>query len=372
MQLRHRLHSEAELSGREENTSKLVHSVLESCQPDQLIDQIGGHGIAAVFAGREPGPNVLLRCELDALPINEDLDLPHKSQSVGTAHKCGHDGHMTIMTGVAQRLKDERPRRGSIVLLFQPAEETGEGAEWVINDPAFAKLKPDFAIALHNLPGYPLGQVIIRQGVFASASAGVIIELRGATSHAAEPHRGRSPALAVAELIQAISAAPQYFAALHESAKATIIHARVGQIAFGTSPGEGTVMTTLRAYANETMDNLQQRISALAEGIATAHQLTASVRTTEVFPVTENDETVARIIEQAAGELGLSVYRPEVPFAWSEDFGHFTTACPGALFGLGSGEDHPALHNPDYDFPDALIPHGVNMLWTTAHRLLES
>ncbi len=371
VQFRHRLHSMAELSGREINTSKLIHTSLVALKPDELLDNIGGHGLAAVFKGAEHGPAVLVRCELDALPIDEHIDLPHKSNAPGVAHKCGHDGHTAILMGLAQHLSQNRPTRGSAILLFQPAEETGEGAERVINDPEFAKLQADYSIALHNLPGYPLGQVIIKSGVFASASSGIVIELQGATSHAAEPHRGRSPALAVAELIQAISAAPQFYTALHESAKATIIHARVGHQAFGTSPGEGTVMATLRSYANDTMANLQQRVSSLAEGIAAAHGLNVAIRTTEVFPVTENDPTVVECITDAAAELGLPLLTPDVPFAWSEDFGHFAATCQGALFGLGSGENQPALHNPDYDFPDSLLPHGINMLRESVRRLLE-
>jgi amidohydrolase len=370
-QIRHRLHNAAELSGREGNTSRIVRSLLETFDPDQLLHGIGGHGLAAVFGDSAHGPRVLLRSELDALPIDESIDLPHKSATANVSHKCGHDGHMTMLAGVAHQLSQDRPKRGSVVLLFQPAEETGEGAERVLADPAFETIRPDFAIALHNLPGYPLGHVILRSGVFAAASSGLIAELKGATSHAAEPHRGRSPALAVAELIQAISAAPQYFTALYESAQATLIHARVGQVAFGTSPGEGTVMATLRSYSDTTMRSLRTRIMSLARDIAAAHQLEIAIRTTEVFPVTENDPDVAEIVQTAAEQLGLTVHRPEVPFAWSEDFGHFTAACPGALFGLGAGENHPALHNPDYDFPDELLPVGINTLSAAARRLLQ-
>jgi len=147
---------------------------------------------------------------------------------------------MAIVAGLAERLHTHRPESGSVILLFQPAEETGEGADRVLSDSKFDQIQPDYVLALHNLPGYPLGQIIVREGVFASASSGLRIHLKGKTSHAAEPETGNSPALAVAQLIQVLSSIPQYYTSLHEPAQATVIHAKVGDVAFGTSPGEGS------------------------------------------------------------------------------------------------------------------------------------
>ncbi|MFZ5433168.1 MAG: M20/M25/M40 family metallo-hydrolase, partial [Calditrichota bacterium] len=238
----------------------------------------------------------------------------------------------------------------------------GQGARWVLDDPKFAEFKPDSVFALHNLPGYPLGQVIVGDGVFASASQGLIIELEGATSHAAEPNRGNSPALAVAELINALSTVPQRFTALHEAAQVTVIHARIGEVAFGTSPGSGVVMATLRAHSQDVMDILRRRCVTLARSIAAAWSLEVKLKDVERFPSTANDSKCVAIVRAAANELGLSPAAPLYPFPWSEDFGHFTAAFPGALFGLGAGEHTPALHHPHYDFPDALIETGVRLM----------
>ena len=370
VELRHDLHQNAERSEQEEKTAGTIRQFLEPFSPDEVHSGLGGHGLAAVFRGQAAGPAVLIRADLDALPIPESIELEYASRSEGTAHKCGHDGHMAMAAGVAALIAENRPHRGSVILLFQPAEEIGQGARWVLDDPAFAPVKPDYVFALHNLPGFPTGHIILREGVFASASKGLVVRLTGATSHAAEPDRGRSPALAVAQMITALSAAPQFFTQLHEAAQATVIHARVGEVAFGTSPGVGEVMATLRAHSQEVMDALAERSLEVVKGIADAYRLDSSVEWVEEFPSTVNDPECVGLLRAAAGHLGLKTVVPAQPFPWSEDFGNFTAASRGALFGLGAGEDTPALHNPDYDFPDQLIGYGLAMYAEIIHRLL--
>lgn len=369
--LRRTLHAHAELSDHEGRTGELVREFLGGHEPDRMVTGLGGEGIAAVYEGRGPGPTLLVRADLDGLPIEDEIEAEWVSKHPGAGHKCGHDGHMTILSGLAASLAERRPSRGRAILLYQPAEETGQGAARVLADEDFGPLKPDMAVALHNLPGYPQGSVILRDGVFASASRGMIVRLRGASSHAAEPHRGRSPAMAVSQLIGAFSAAGQYHTALHVAAQATVIHARVGERAFGTSPGEGVVMATLRAHSDDVMNRLSDHCEEAARGIAAAHKLRAEVEWVEEFPVTVNDAGMARRVREAARANSLELIEPEVPFAWSEDFGHFTGACEGVLFGLGSGENHPALHNPDYDFPDEIIEPGVRMFDSIVRGILD-
>jgi amidohydrolase len=266
---------------------------------------------------------------------------------------------MAILVGLARAIAARPPTRGEIVLLFQPSEEDGSGAARVIDDPAFAPLRPDLAFALHNLPGFEVGTAIVRDGPFAAASTGLVVRLEGATAHAAEPHRGRTPAPAVSALIDGLSALPQLRTALSESAKVTVIHARLGEIAFGTSPGEAVVMATLRAHDRAVIQRLEQAARRLAEKIAAAHELGCRIELVEPFPATANRAAANRLVREAAIESGLRVEEPASPFPWSEDFGHFTDRFEGALFGLGAGLDQPALHHPDYDFPDELLPLGV-------------
>jgi metal-dependent amidase/aminoacylase/carboxypeptidase family protein len=175
----------------------------------------------------------------------------------------------------------------------------------------------------------------------------------------------------VAQLIQTLSALRQTSTALPESGQATVIHARVGEIAFGTSPGDGVVMATLRAYQQGVMDRLAAKAAELAEATAEMYDLHLEMETVEVFPSTANDPGVVAVVEESAHNLAMEIEYRDIPFAWSEDFGHFTARHRGALFGLGAGESVPPLHHPEYDFPDGLIEPGVNLLETAARRLLE-
>ena len=293
---------------------------------------------------------------MDALPINEVTDIPYRSVIDGVSHKCGHDGHTAILLGVAARLHEHPPARGSVVLLFQPAEETGEGAYQVIADSKFRDIEPDYVFALHNLPGFPLGSVILKNGVFSSASRGITVELTGTSSHASEPHKGTSPALAVAQIIEA-------FTSLSKPSKCmvTVTHARAGARTLGTSPGEGCVMAALRTSGTEAMNNISRRVEGMAEAIAETNKLECRISWTDEFPVTENSRKAVNTVRSAAENLGLRIVQPDAPFPWSEDFGHFTKKYPGALFGIGAGIYTPALHSPEYDFPDELISLGADI-----------
>lgn len=368
--LRHRLHSRPELSHHEESTAAELAGFLESLNAGELVTGLAGNGLALVFAGAEAGPRVLLRADMDALPIPDSIGADYTSEEYGIGHKCGHDGHMAILCGVAERLAASPPAGGEAVLLFQPAEETGEGAALVLADGAFRRFLPDRAYALHNLPGFPRGSVVIREGCFASASRGMAVELHGESAHAAQPHLARGPALAVARLIAEISSLPQTATALHQAAKATVIHARLGSEAFGTTPGEAVVMATLRTHSEKAMDILSSAAERLAESAAEPAGLDVRISWKQEFPATVNDPDAAETVASAAASLGLDVVRPSRPFPWSEDFGHFTGRFGGALFGLGAGEDHAPLHSSTYDFPDGLIPVGLDLLEDLLRRSL--
>ena len=151
----------------------------------------------------------------------------------------------------------------------------------------------------------------------------------------------------------------------------TAIHARVGERAFGTTPGEAVVMATLRAHEEEVAARLAEKLERLAEGVARAHGLGVEVEWTEQFPATANDARIAEIVAAAARGAGAELIELERPFPWSEDFGHFTGRYPGVLYGLGSGVETPALHAPTYDFPDELLEPGVEILHAAVRRLLE-
>lgn len=361
VKLRHRLHQSAEISGAETETNSIITSYLQSKSPDQLDTGVAGEGILATFTGEGEGPHILIRCELDALPIADINELPYQSENKGIGHKCGHDGHMAIVCGVAHWLDEHPLEKGKVTLLFQPEEETGEGARKIIESDAFQELSPDYCFALHNLPGFPEHQIVVRDNTFAAASVGLIVRFTGNTAHAAHPEQGKSPALAMAQTVQAFSSAPQFYSPLEEAAKVTVINAELGERAFGTSPGHAVVMATLRTYNEEILENIKKKCVNIAEGAAEMYKLSFSFDWVEPFPATDNSREAADIIRSAARELDYEIYEKENPFSWSEDFGHFTRQINGAMFGLGIGEDHVPLHAEDYDFEDSVIPTGVSM-----------
>jgi amidohydrolase len=337
--------------------------------PDELIAKLGGAGVAAIYRGAAPGPTVLFRCELDALPIIEINDFAHRSIHEHVSHKCGHDGHMAMVAGLAPLMQRRRPTRGRIVLLFQPAEETGEGAAAILRDARFAAITPDYAFAIHNLPGYPLGQVVVREHAFSMASIGMAAVLEGRTSHASEPEKGLSPAKAVMTLVRELPDLPGT-AGAQRFTLVTLTHATLGDRSFGIAPGRAEVLATLRAEEDADLERLRAYAADLVACAAREHGLHARVEWSDHFAATVNDPDAVRQVVNAAAALELDVHTMATPIRWSEDFGLFTRNTRGALFGLGSGVDRPALHSPDYDFPDELIPTGIAIFHRIVGQLL--
>ncbi|MAY62691.1 MAG: peptidase M20 [Rhizobiales bacterium] len=367
--LRRELHRKPELSGQEAKTALRIVAELERHSPDAILTGLGGHGVAAVYDSGAEGPTVLFRCELDGLPITEISTFGWRSEIDGKGHLCGHDGHMTILCGLAGELAAKRPAKGRVVLLFQPAEETGAGAAGVIADAQFAGIKPDYAFALHNLPGLPLGAVGVRTGPFTFASEGLAIRLSGRTSHAAQPEAGVSPAAVMGRLMEALPKLPETLDDNVGHSLVTLSHARLGEAAFGISPGEADIWVTIRAIDDALQAELMDEAETLARNLAEAGGLGVGFEKFENFAAGHNDPEAVEFIEAAATALGAPRVEIGDPFRWSEDFGRFGGVGKTALFVLGSGEDHPRLHNPDFDFPDELIAPGMALFGHIARKL---
>ena len=358
---RKHLHSMPELSGNELNTSKEIVKFISKFFPDEIITNIGGYGLAFIFKGKFPGKTIMFRSELDALPINEINDFDYKSVKKNISHKCGHDGHMAILAGVASSLLKNNAFSGKLILLFQAAEETGTGAYNVINDKKFKLIQPDYVFALHNVPDFPLGSVILNKSVFSSASKGMIINLKGKTSHAAFPEHGKSPAFAMANIINELKKNSKEDSLFNNFVLITIIHAKLGEEAFGTTPGNAQIMATLRSFQDKDMIKLTQTSEKIVRENALKYSLDYSISYTEKFLATYNNSDCVEYIKNAASQNNYQIINKKEPFRWSEDFSYYTKKYKGAMFGLGAGEEHPDLHNSNYDFPDELIKFGVNM-----------
>ena len=366
---RRMLHRHPEISGEERETAERVAVFVRATRPDELVTGIGGHGVAAIYRGGEPGPTVMLRCELDALPIEETSEAAHRSTVPGKGHLCGHDGHMTILAAVAREFAAERPKRGRVVLLFQPAEETGAGAAAVIADPKFAAIAPDYAFALHNLPGLPLGHARLSAGPANCASRGMRIVLSGRTAHASMPETGVSPMAAVAELMPGLTALGPGGALEEGYALVTVTHAAMGEPAFGIAPGRAEVWATLRTLSDDGMDALVTAAESLAKSTAQTSGLGVEIDYHDVFHHCENDPEAVELL-RAAFEAEAIPHAPGEVMRGSEDFGLIGRKARSAMVLIGSGETSPQLHNPDFDFPDALIEPGARIFLRIVSNLL--
>ncbi len=363
-------HAHPELSGEEKETAKRVLAFLEKCSPSEIITSVGGHGVIAVFDSEIEGPNVLFRADMDALPIEEVNEFDHLSKTKGVSHKCGHDGHTTILLALATLLSKHPPKKGKAILLFQPAEEIGAGAAAILNDEKFTSFNPDWVFGLHNLPGYPLHEVVVKKDSFTASVTSIVIDFYGKTTHAAEPEHGVNPAMAVSELILQASLWSNNLPERTDFAVVTPIHVNLGSEAYGTSAGTATLGFTIRTWTESEMQKLKKKMELYLIALAEKYQLKLKLSYKEEFKANENNKDAVESIIAAAKNQKLEISERQFPFKWGEDFGLFTQEYKGAFFGIGAGEDCPALHNPDYDFPDELIPTGSKMFYELCKNYL--
>lgn len=367
---RRALHMQPEISGEEVETARTIANALEQLSPTRIVTGLGGHGVAGIFDTGMEGPTVLFRAELDALPIDELSDNPWKSQVQGKGHLCGHDGHMTTLLALGRLLKRKPVAKGRVVLMFQPAEEDGSGARAVVADPAFKDITPDWAFAIHNEPGRPFGYVSTRVGLINCASQGLAIRLTGKTAHAANPEDGVSPVMAVAELLPKLSLLGQGGELDDNFKLATITHVQIGEPSFGISPAEASIFVTLRTAYDEPMADMVSDARRLATEIANHSNLEVAFETCDEFAASVNDEEATKIAVEAMNAIGVANGDDGLPMRASEDFGVFGWSAKAAMLCLGPGKEHAALHNPDYDFPDDLIPIGAAIFERIARDIL--
>jgi amidohydrolase len=367
---RRKLHRQPEISNEEEATAREVVAFLADTGPDEVLAGLGGHGVAAVYDSGRPGPTVLFRSELDALPIEELSGVPHASRVPGKSHMCGHDGHTAILAALGRQLGRRRPASGRVVLMFQPAEETGNGAAGVVADPRFAAIAPDFSFSLHNLPGIPFGEVRLRPGVVNCASRGMRVVLEGKTAHSSMPETGVSPMPAVSRLMPALAKLGGGAFTDDDFGMVTVTHAEMGEAVFGVAPGRAEVWATLRTRLDERMAGLCAAAEALVQRIAGEHGLAFTIDYHEIFVASMNAPSAVDHLRAALDQENVAHGEDGLPLRASEDFGVFGQGAPSAMLFLGAGERYPSLHNPDYDFPDDLIPIGARIFMRTARNLL--
>ena len=354
--IRKALHEHPQTAGDEQFAHDTIVRHLQGLHPDKVYTHVGGWGVIAVWGKDPTAPTIAFRADTDALPIG---------------HRCGHDGHTTILLRLAElvdtaKLNTEHlalNTKSNILLLFQPAEETGTGSQSVLESGILQQYNIARFYGLHNLPGYPLGTVVLCPRTFAAASTGVVYHLDGRETHASTPELGINPGLAIAEIIKRFN---DFNGHKGEFRQSTLICVHLGSPAFGTSAGHGEVMFTLRAFTNDEMERLIHDANSAVDEIAARHKLTVSRTLVEPFRATENNGDCVEAIEKAAEDVPLRVRYQMEPFRWSEDFAEYLLHFKGAMFGIGSGERQPELHHPDYDFPDALIEPAAQLFFRLA------
>ncbi|MDO6483645.1 amidohydrolase [Shimia thalassica] len=369
-EFRRELHQYPEVSGEEVETARKIASALTALSPTRIVTGLGGHGVAAVFESGFDGPTVLFRAELDALPIEELNDIAWSSKTLGKSHVCGHDGHMTMLLALGRLIARKPVARGRVVLMFQPAEEDGSGAKAVVADPAFQDIKPDWAFAIHIEPGRPFGYVSTCGGLINCASMGLAIKLTGKTAHAADPEDGVSPAQAIATLIPALDALGTGGDLDNDFRLVTITHVQIGEPSFGIAPGEGVIYATLRTTHDEGMERIHADARTLATTVAEECGLSIAFEIQDHFAASINHEDAYDVAAKAMDALSIPYGDAGVPMRASEDFGVFGWDAKAAMLCLGPGETYAALHNPDYDFPDDLIPIGSAIFERIARDIL--
>jgi amidohydrolase len=370
IQIRHQLHTHPELSGQEAWTSAFIIEQLKKLGITKIHTGFSQYSIIAEIDGQSAGKTLLFRCELDALPIQEANTFAHRSIHTGISHKCGHDGHSATMLAFAEKLMQQQSKhkhsKGKVLLFFQSAEETGAGAKAAIASGVFEQFSIDYAFAYHNLPSFPLGTVLCKQGIFTPSVESFCVALLGKPCHASQPANGINPANTVAQFIQFMALLHQPDTTKADYFVVTPIHVNMGEKAYGTSASQAEVGYTIRTWESRVLEIHKQKIIQFIEKICEQAHLEHQISWFEAFKANNNNCDAFEQIKTVTLENGLTFVATAQPFDFGEDFGLFTDTYKGAMFGIGSGENCPALHTVAYDFPDELIEIGSEIFFALA------
>ncbi|QBR02313.1 MULTISPECIES: M20 aminoacylase family protein [Paraburkholderia] len=355
--LRHEIHAHPELAFEEVRTGDLVADCLQRWGYE-VHRGLGRTGVVGTMRNGE-GRSIGLRADMDALPIQEATGLPYASKLEGKMHACGHDGHTAALLAAAKYLAEHKPFKGTLNLIFQPAEEGQGGAREMLEDGLFERFPCDAIFALHNMPGIPVGKFGFVAGPFMASSDTVTIRVIGRGGHGAVPHAAVDPVVVCASLVMALQSVVARNVNPLDAAIVTVGSIQAGQ-APNVIPDSAQMRISVRAFRPEVRDLLQRRITTLAQAQAESFGARAEVHYDRRYPVLVNhpDETaLARdVAREWLGEEGL--VEDMKPLTNSEDFAFLLEARPGCylITGNGEGEGGCMVHNPGYDFNDACLP----------------
>jgi amidohydrolase len=351
-------------------TAGSVAEKLKAFGCDDVVTGIGRTGVVGVIHGKGTGPRKVigLRADMDALPMDEQTNLPYRSKNPGKMHACGHDGHTAMLLGGAKYLAETRNFSGTAVVIFQPAEEGGGGGREMVDDGMMDRFGIQEVYGMHNMPGLPAGHFAIRPGPLLAAADRILIEIEGLGTHAAKPHLGVDPVVVGAQIINQAQTVVSRSVDPIKSGLISICQFHAGS-ADNVIPQTATLRGTARSLLPEVRDTLEKRLHEIVEGTAKAYGARATLTYTRGYPVTSNHEIqtefAAAIATDVAGHDSVDANTP--PLMGGEDFSYMLEARPGAFIFIGNG-DTAGLHHPAYDFNDDAIPAGV-AFWA---RLVET
>ena len=366
---RHRLHRQPELSFHEVATSQLVAARLQQWGYE-VTRNVGGHGVVGTLKVGDGGRSVAVRADMDALPIHEETGRPYASAVPGAMHACGHDGHTTMLLGAAQQLAKTRNFSGTVHLVFQPAEEAGQGsgAQRMIADGLFERFPCDAIFGMHNHPGVAAGTFLFGAGPFMSASDTAKITIRGRGGHAARPHLAIDPVVIAASLVMALQTVVSRNVDPTQTAIVTVGTMHAGSAA-NVIPESAVLELSIRSFDAAVRDRLEQRITELVQAHVLGYGGGVEIDYQRGYPVVVNSVAETEFARQVAEELvgAQRVVAPFGPVTGSEDFAYYLQHRPGCFLRVGNGESCPMLHSAKYDFDDANLTVGA-AYWT---RLVE-
>ncbi|PZW43570.1 hippurate hydrolase [Humitalea rosea] len=367
-------HMHPEIGLQEHRTSAIVAQKLREFGVDEVITGIAQTGVVGLIHGRGDSTQAIgLRADMDALPIEELTGAPWASTTPGTMHACGHDGHTTMLLGAARYLAETRNFDGTVVLIFQPAEENLAGGELMVKEGLFERFPVQQVYGIHNWPGAPENTFLWRVGPVMAAVANIDITIRGKGAHGAMPHQGIDPVVIAAQVVSALQSIVARNVEPVEAGVVTIGHIHGGNT-WNVIPETVTMQGTARWFKPEVGDILEQGVIRLATGIAEAFGATAEVIFRRSYPATVNEaESTHRAARAARAVVGEArVMEMEKPTMGGEDFSFMLNEKPGAYLMLGGGKDasDPQVHHPKYDFNDAILPTGASYWATLVEQLL--
>ena len=363
-QWRRHIHANPETAFEEVDTAEFVVQRLRGFGVDEIHTGIATTGVVAIIRGRGQGQRAIaLRADMDALNMSEASGVAWASTRPGKHHACGHDGHTTMLLGAARHLAATRQFDGTVVLIFQPAEENEGGARVMVEQGLFERFPVEAAYGMHNIPGIPAGQFAVRAGPFMASYDMFEITITGKGSHGAMPHHGIDPVVIGAELVQKLQTVVSRNVDPLQPSVLSVTQFHSGS-AYNIIPNEALLAGTVRCFTPEVQAQVEQRIRQLCEGTALAHGAHIEVRYERRYPPTLNSAAETAFCTRVAQALvgAENVNTDPKPAMGSEDFAWMLQAVPGCYIWIGNGADSQGscmVHNPGYDFNDGILTTGA-------------